>query len=96
MIEEYPEFSSLDLEQRPELHPRFQRLAEGMSELTFADLYLFRHAHRYQISRAGEDVLVIAGTDTEPFFIVPFELPQADVLNSLFARYRTMKAVSPA
>lgn len=96
MIEEYPEFSSLHLEQRPELHPRFQRLTEGMSELTFAGLYLFRHAHHYQISRIGKDVFVITGADPELFFILPFALPPEDVLTSLFARHRTMKAVSPS
>jgi hypothetical protein len=96
MIEEYPEFSSLSLEQRPELHPRFQRLADGMSELTFAGIYLFRDTHHYQISRIGQDVFVVAGEDAEPFFILPFELPQEEVLNSLFDRYHSMKAVSPS
>ncbi len=94
MIEEYPEFSPLSLEQRPVLHPRFQRLAEGMSELTFAGIYLFRATHGYQISHAGENVFVIAGKDAEPFFILPFALPPEEILNSLFDRYRTMKAVS--
>jgi hypothetical protein len=94
MIEEYPESSPLSLEQRSVLHPRFQRLAEGMSELTFAGIYLFRAAHNYQISCAGEDVFVITGTDAEPFFILPFELPPGEILNSLFDRYHTMKAVS--
>ncbi len=94
MIEEYPEFSPLSLEQRPVLHPRFQHLAEGMSDLTFAGIYLFRAAHDYQISRAGEDVFVIAGRDAEPFFMLPFALPSEEILNSLFDRYRTMKAVS--
>ncbi|MCL5279386.1 MAG: phosphatidylglycerol lysyltransferase domain-containing protein [Planctomycetes bacterium] len=94
MIEEYPEFSPLSLEQRPVLHPRFERLAEGMSELTFANIYLFRATHDYQISRAGENVFVIAGRDAEPFFILPFELPPEEILNPLFDRYRTMKAVS--
>ncbi len=96
MITEYPEFSPLSLEQRPVLHPRFQRLAEGMSELTFAGIYLFREVHDYRISRAGEDVFVIAGTDAEPFFITPFALPPEEILDSLFDRYRTMKAVSAA
>lgn len=94
MIAEYPEFSPLSLEQRPVLHPRFQRLAEGMSELTFAGIYLFRAAHDYQISCAGEDTFVIAGTDAEPFFILPFELPPEKILNALFDRYHMMKAVS--
>jgi hypothetical protein len=94
MIEEYPEFSPLSLEQRPVLHPRFQRLAEGMSELTFAGIYLFRTAHDYHISRAADDAFVIAGRDAESFFMLPFALPPEGILNSLFDRYRTMKAVS--
>jgi hypothetical protein len=94
MIREYPEFSALSLDQRPLLHPRFHRLAEGMSELTFAGLYLFRETHHYRVSRVGDEVLVIAGTDAEPFFILPFEFPSDDLLNALFDRHRTMKAVS--
>lgn len=94
MITEYPQFAPLDLAQRPVLHPRFQRLTEGMSELTFAGIYLFRETHHYRIARIGTDVVVIAGTDAEPFFILPFELPPRDVLAALFADHHTMKAVS--
>ncbi|MBM4027585.1 MAG: DUF2156 domain-containing protein [Planctomycetes bacterium] len=94
MIEEYPDFSALALEQRPWLHPRFQRLPDGMSELTFAGLYLFRAAHQYRVAQIGQEVLIITGRDAEPFFILPFQLPPGDILNALFDRYRTMKAVS--
>ncbi len=94
MIKEYPEFSSLALDQRPELHPRFQRLPEGMSELTFAGIYLFRDAHQYRVARLGEDLYVIAGRDAEPFFMLPFGLPEGKVLDDLFDRYKTMKAAS--
>ncbi len=93
-IAEYPEFSTLTLEQRPVLHLRFRCLAEGMSELTFAGIYLFRQAHRYQIARIGEDLFVISGQDAEPFFLLPFGLPSRAILDSLFHRYRVMKAVS--
>lgn len=96
MIEEYPEFSPLALDQRPELHPLFQRLPEGMSELTFAGIYLFRETHQYRISRLGGGLYVIAGKDAQPFFMLPFGLPQEDVLGRLFEEYKAMKAVSPA
>jgi len=39
---QYPEFSEIALEQRPELDARFRGLPAGMSELAFADIYLFR------------------------------------------------------
>jgi hypothetical protein len=96
MIKEYPEFSPLALDLRAELHPRFQRLPEGMSELTFAGIYLFRDAHQYRVSRLDEDLYVIAGQDAEPFFMLPFGLPGEEVLGSLFARHKTMKAASQA
>lgn len=93
-IAEYPEYSALALEQRPVLHPRFQRLAEGMSELTSAGIYLFRQTHHYQISRMGEDLFVISGRNAEPFFMLPFGLPPRELLESLFGQHQVMKAVS--
>jgi hypothetical protein len=93
-IEEYPAFSALALEHRPVLHPRFQRLAEGISELTFAGLYLFREAHRYQVSRLGEDLFVFSGADDRPFFLLPFGLPERAVLDRLFEQFGQMKAVA--
>lgn len=95
MIEEYPKFSPLALDQRPELHPRFQPLPEGMSELTFAGVYLFRDAHQYRVARLDGDLYVIAGQDAEPFFMLPFGLPDQEVLDTLFDQYKTMKAASP-
>jgi len=95
-IEEYPASSSLALEHRPVLHPRFQRLPDGMSELTFAGIYLFRETHHYQVSRVDEDTFVISGRDAEPFFMLPFGLPERGLLDSLFERHAAMKAVSPS
>lgn len=96
MIKEYPEYSPISLDQRPALHPRFRRLAEGISELTFAGIYLFRDRHRYRISRLADDTFVISGRDEAPFFILPFGLPPGEVLDSLFAEHQAMRAVSPA
>ena len=86
----------MSLDQRPELHPRFQALPEGMSELTYAGIYLFRDAHRYRLSRLEGDLYVVAGQDAEPFFMLPFGLPREEVLEALFERHKVMKAVSPS
>jgi hypothetical protein len=96
MIAKYPDYSRLALDQRAELHPRFQQRPEGMSELTFAGIYLFREAHQYRISSLGEGLYVIAGRDAEPFFMLPFGLPGEDILGGLFTQHRAMKAVSAA
>jgi len=90
----YPEFSEVALEQRPVLDPRFRALPEGMSELTFANIYLFRRAHRYRVAQLEGDLAVITGEDAEPFFILPFGLPQRQTLDELLDRYRTTKCSS--
>lgn len=80
---------------RSVLHPMFKALAEGISEFTFANIYLFRGAHKYRISQLQDGLLVIAGRDADmPFFMLPFGLPAEGVLSELFGRYGSMKAVS--
>ena len=95
MIAHYPAFSEISMDFRPLLHPRFQRLAEGISEFTFANIYLFREAHRYKISQLDSELYVITGEDAgESFFMLPFGLPDDSVLKELFSKYSVMKAVS--
>jgi hypothetical protein len=93
-MQEYPAFAPLLLEQRHVLHPHFQRLAEGISELSFAGLYLFRAAHQYRVSHLRNDLFVFSGRDSRSFFMLPFGLPEAKVLDSLFAQFGEMRAVS--
>ena len=93
-IAEYPDCSEISMDMRPLLHPKFQALAEGISEFTFANIYLFRRTHNYRISQLGDDLFVITGRDGEqPFFMLPFGLPDKNVLHDLFDRHRKMKAV---
>ena len=95
MLVDYPTFSKLTLSMRPVLHPLFQGLAEGISEFTFANLFLFQEVHGYQIAKLSQDLFVIAGRDgNTPFFMLPFGLPQSDLLNSLFERFACLKAAS--
>ena len=95
LIPQYPEFAELTLDQRPELHAQFQKLPEGISEFTFANLYLFREEHRYRVSRLPEDQVLLAGKDGEiPFFMLPFGLPESALLDGLFRDFGSMKCVS--
>ncbi len=95
MIAEYPSSIELSLNLRPVLHPKFQTLPEGISELTFVNLYLFRGTHNYRLSWLPDKLLVISGKDADsPFFMLPFGLPDEKLLRELFGRYGLMKAVS--
>ncbi|MDR3631013.1 MAG: DUF2156 domain-containing protein [Desulfocapsaceae bacterium] len=95
MIPVYPASAEITLALRPLLHPRFQMLADGISEFTFANMFLFRQAHGYKISMLAEDLPVIHGKDAgASFFMLPFGLPDAAVLNRLFCDHGQMKCVS--
>lgn len=95
MIEKYPDSSEISMDLRPLLHPKFKTLAEGISEFTFANIYLFRQTHNYRISQLENELLVISGEDAKkPFFMLPFGLSDEIVTRDLFNRYKTMRAVS--
>ncbi len=95
LIPRYPESAELNLDLRPELHPRFQKLPEGVSEFTFANLYLFRQDHHYRVSRLPESRMVFTGNDSgAPFFMLPFGLPERTLLDQLFQDFGSMKCVS--
>lgn len=95
MVLSFPSFSDLTLDMRPELHPLFKGLKEGISEFTFANLYLFRETHNYQISRLSDGLYIFSGRDQEvSFFMLPFGLPERTLLDELFYKFNSMKCVS--
>ena len=79
----YPHFSPLELDMKPILHPWFLSLEEGISEYTFAGLYLFRNTYQYQIAWLPEEndpkqrrKLVLRGMrDGKSFYAFPAGLP---------------------
>jgi hypothetical protein len=94
-IAAYPDFSELTVEMRPVLHPLFQHLKDGISELTFANMYLFRETHSYRISSLSSDQFIFSGKRGEEyFFMAPFALPEQKILDALFKDYGLMKLVS--
>lgn len=95
LLPAYPEARQPDLELRPALHPLCQQLRTGISEFTFANLYLFRHAHHYELSRLEDTTPVVVGRNKDtPFFMLPFGLPGRPLLDQLFRDRGMMKAAS--
>ncbi len=95
MIPDFPHSADLTLEMRSMLHPLLQKLPDGISEFTFANLYLFRQDHNYRITRLSDGLIVITGTDKgSPFFMSPFGLPEKDCLENLLQKFGSMKCVS--
>jgi uncharacterized protein len=94
-IPAYPDTCELTLDLRPVLHERLRRLPEGVSEFTFANLYLFRDKHQYRLTMLNDNLPCILGKDgNNPFFMLPFGLPDAETLARMFADYTIMKCVT--
>jgi hypothetical protein len=94
MIDFYPSFSPIILEQRRTLHPLFKDLEEGISEFTFAGIYLFRNIYGYKVAKI-KDLYIFEGREKgKKFFCSPFGLPEEEILNELFEKYDYLKNAS--
>ncbi|MFQ3619309.1 MAG: phosphatidylglycerol lysyltransferase domain-containing protein [Spirochaetales bacterium] len=95
-IPEYPEFAPLDLSMRLVLHPRLSMLKDGISEFTFAGLYLFRHTYKYRISWLPNQTAVISGEkEGKKFFMLPCGLPEdKELFDDLFQSHDYLKNLS--
>ncbi len=97
MTTKYPDFSGISLEMRPELEPLFKGLKTGISEFTFANIYLFRATHSYRIARLGSGRRLIAGQDRgKGFFMLPWGIEEASVMDALFKEFSFMKNATEA
>lgn len=94
-IPPYPDSCSLTLDLRPQLHELLRRLPDGVSEFTFANLYLFREKHNYSLTLLPGGLLALLGRDRDDrFFMLPFGLPEAETLSRLFTEHVGMKCVT--
>jgi hypothetical protein len=94
-IPKYPDSAEVSVDMRPMLHPKFQALVGGISEFTFANIYLFRRTHNYKISQLENGLFVITGRDKEnPFFMLPFGLPDENIIKELFNNHHVIKTAT--
>jgi len=97
MLPIYPQSAVPTLDHRPLLHPLFRRLQDGVSEFTFANLYLFRATHHYTVAALADTTPVILGRDgAAPFFMLPFGLPEEPLLDALFRDHGMLKCAPKA
>lgn len=72
-IPTFPDFAPITLEHKAEVDGALAKTARGISECSFANLYLFREAHKYRLCRLGDMVLVLAeGYDGAAYALPPW------------------------
>ncbi len=90
-IPRYPATRPLALAHKPLLDPLFAVLQPRVSELTFANLYLFREAHAYRLTLVEDSTVVLGqGYGGEEYFLPPLGGDVAGVLRLLLERGMTL------
>ena len=101
-IPSYPEFASISLDLKDEIHSCLSKVPDGVSEFSFTGLYLFRKRYQYRVSRLGDEVLIISGVqpshspeeESHSFFMTPNAAPDRAVLEELFKTHDYWKNIS--
>jgi hypothetical protein len=88
------QFVPLTLDFQAEMQARLGKITDGISEFTFANLYLFRQHYAYQVFLGADGQLVISGTlKGQRFFMTPCALPDKDTLLHLFETHAYWRLV---
>lgn len=96
IIPPYPEFADINLDMRQILHPKMVMLKDGVSEFSFAGLYLFRKTYQYKLSWLPNDTIIISGVKAgDRVFMLPCGFPEnMDLVNDFFARHDYCRCLS--
>ncbi len=83
-LPQYPGSIEVTMGLRQFMHPALSSLRPEISEFTFANIYLFRQAHGYRLSRLSDSSIIISGKEGgRTFFMCPSGLPESGVFSAL-------------
>ncbi|MDR2398296.1 MAG: phosphatidylglycerol lysyltransferase domain-containing protein [Spirochaetaceae bacterium] len=94
IIPAYPTFAPLDFTFQAALHERLYPLPDGVSEYTFANLYLFRNRYHYVLSLHKECLILSGERGDARFFMCPGDVPEKEALDELFRTHAYWKGIS--
>ena len=96
----FPEFVPVSIDHKNEMHPRLSLTPDGVSEFTFAGLYLYRKRYQYRVSKLEDKTLIISGVQppqgedkAKTFFMTPCAAPGQGVLAELFKTHDYWKNI---
>jgi len=90
-IPQYPAARPLQLSDRSILQAELCALQPLVSELSFANLYLFRHVHRYLLTAVSDSLVILGcGYDGQPYFLPPISGHRVETACRLLAEGKTL------
>lgn len=97
-VPQYPQFEKISLDHQDELTPCFAGLDHGISEFSFAGIYLFRNTYNYHVAFIERSLLIIRGEkDGQTFYALPMGLPRdRGLLKQLLEEVDYFKGLSEA
>ncbi|MDR3114045.1 MAG: phosphatidylglycerol lysyltransferase domain-containing protein [Treponema sp.] len=90
----YPEFVPISFALQAELQGRLFPIPDGVSEYTFANLYLFRKRYKYRIALHENSLIISGEREGTRFFMSPCEVPEHAVILELFKTHKYWKGIS--
>ncbi len=88
-VPEFPLFKNLFLEDKATLDLAFKQFPPLISEFTFTNLFIWRHAYQIKISRLQNFLCLFAENGERPFFFPP--IGEGDVVECCRTLLRSMK-----
>jgi hypothetical protein len=70
-VPEFPDFRELSIEDKSLLDSAFAQFPPLTSELTFTNLFIWRHTYQIKISRFQEFLILLSEKREQPFFFPP-------------------------
>lgn len=90
-IPQFPDLAPLDLAHKPALDAAFAALRPRISEFTFTNLYIWRHAYGAKITRFGDVIFLLSWrADPEDSFVLP-PLGEGGTLEQLQACFELLR-----
>jgi len=95
-IPEYPQFGNITLEHAAEVRTFLETIDAEIAEFSFSNLFLFRHAHEYCLSRWKNFLLVSGkGYDQHPYFFPPLGKGNVHEAVKLLVAYQQDRGLTP-
>lgn len=94
-IPEFPQFKDFSLEEKPLLEATFLKFPPVISEFTFTNLFIWRHAYQLKISRLKNFICLLSNKEDPSFFFPP--VGEGDRVESfrVLLQYLKERGVSP-
>ncbi|MDR2393059.1 MAG: phosphatidylglycerol lysyltransferase domain-containing protein [Treponema sp.] len=89
----YPEWVPISFALQAEIQDRLFQIPDGVSEYTFANLYLFRKRYQYHIALHKHSLIISGEREGKRFFMSPCEVPEQEVVMELFKTHDYWKGI---